>query len=532
PFIPLQFNTDTCRVETYTLRDPVVLEDFFLTHPRWALSPVLTHTNRAFAHALAASITFGLTSIVNSSRTVGKTWIIDAAVNLVPSFCQCVGTVAAAGDIGNVGIANNTTRASDGSLVPLFRHALSVSLDFDSTAPDDLLTNCVPFEISVSRCAILADQEKSIRLDRLTLGIHENTERLLEVDQDDGLCSQNSMFPVEGVAIVAETHFDLRGDGTAIGESDLTEAQVAQRQAKTEEAARLIGCYAFAFNADQLIDLHLIETLFAEVPLAPKSPPAMRRALVDCLINLSDRLDLSPLRIIDSFRRLGLLATKREPKLYYATPVTLMLAAMRSVHRVYNVEETGEIMACMAPVMELESSTADISILAAYMVSPSDKRNWQDILTALQSGPGSPPPSTFYFVSDCFAPLLHSYYPMQDIIAQLEVSHPDTVPTVLRTAVQTECWMAVNNTVANTIEDTGMSGGLRSLRVPCMSLSLLSKDAADVFAASQLLFKTLAYSENLSMVASSGYTKKSSKTRRKAMKMHALQVSTDGESAR
>ncbi|GIQ92538.1 hypothetical protein KIPB_016365, partial [Kipferlia bialata] len=60
----------------------------------------------------------------------------------------------------------------------------------------------------------------------------------------------------------------------------------------------------------------------------------------------------------------------------------------------------------------------------------------------------APPPKTFYFVSDCFSPLLQSSYPLKDIMKELDITHPNTVPSLLRTAVQTECWMAVNNTVA------------------------------------------------------------------------------------
>ncbi|GIQ91566.1 hypothetical protein KIPB_014888, partial [Kipferlia bialata] len=92
---------------------------------------------------------------------------------------------------------------------------------------------------------------------------------------------------------------------------------------------------------------------------------------------------------------------------------------------------------------------------------------------------------------------------------------------------QTECWMAVNNTVAQSVEDFGINSGLRSLRVPTMNMTLLRKDSTDVVVATQLLFKTLQYNETLSVVASSGYTKKSHKMRAHALRTHALHVSKE-----
>ncbi|GIQ90354.1 hypothetical protein KIPB_013119, partial [Kipferlia bialata] len=97
---------------------------------------------------------------------------------------------------------------------------------------------------------------------------------------------------------------------------------------------------------------------------------------------------------------------------------------------------------------------------------------------------------------------------------------------------QTECWMAVNNTVAQSVEDVGVGAGLRNLRVPTMTLTLLSQDVTDTGSASKLLFKTLHYTETLANVASAGYTKRSAKTRNNAMRIHALHQSRDGESSR
>ncbi|GIQ82499.1 hypothetical protein KIPB_003653, partial [Kipferlia bialata] len=443
PFEPLRFNTETCEMETYTLRDPVELEDFFMTHPRWTISPVLTNTNRAFAHSIAACITFGVSSVVNSSRTVGKTWTTTAASNLVPAFCKCEGSVCAPADKGNTAISGSTTRAADGALVPLFNHGVGLLLDFDSTSPADLLADCVPFAMAVSRTAILVDQEKEICLADLNMGSEETQPKeLLSVDQNDSLCSIHGCYRVEGISLTVETHF-------------ATERQTGASLSPDAEAAGLLHSYAFTFNADQLIDYTLVESMFETVPIQQSEPPALRKALVQSLFNLSDKLDLSPLRIVDTFRRQGLLATKRDPKLYFASPQTLLVSALRCVRKVFTASQERDIMECFAPLEEeglpdvVVPMQEESSGLVAAMVTPSDKRQWGDILSALLSGPGAPmPKKSFYFVSDSFSPLLQSTYPLTDILAQLKITHPDSVPSVLRTAVQTECWMAVNNTVA------------------------------------------------------------------------------------
>ncbi|GIQ86350.1 hypothetical protein KIPB_008191, partial [Kipferlia bialata] len=314
-FEPLRFNTETCEMETFTLRDPVELEDFFMTHPRWTLAPVLTNTNRAFAHSIAACMTFGLPSIVNSSRTVGKTWAVMAAINLTPPFCQCTSAVAAANDHECIALSNNTARAADGSLVPLFHHSLAIHIDFESTDPEDLISNCTPFEVACSRCALVSDQSP-IRLDRLVLGEGDSEWRRKSVlvEQDDSFSAQHHHVPVEGVTVLMETHMKLDSDTANDGNG--------------HDAEKILRNYAFTFNCDQLIDYELVSTLFSTIPMPQGYPEKMREAMTQTLFNVADHFNLSPLRIIHSLRKLGLLATRRDPSLFYSTPVSMVAAAL------------------------------------------------------------------------------------------------------------------------------------------------------------------------------------------------------------
>ncbi|GIQ79473.1 hypothetical protein KIPB_000121, partial [Kipferlia bialata] len=93
--------------------------------------------------------------------------------------------------------------------------------------------------------------------------------------------------------------------------------------------------------------------------------------------------------------------------------------------------------------------------------------------------------------------------------------------------VYTECWMAVNNTVAQTAEDIGIGSGLRQLTVPTMTMSFINHDQTEVSKAAKLLFQVLAYNVTLSQIASAGYAKQSRRIRQKAMGQQVLLSSVD-----
>ncbi|GIQ80124.1 hypothetical protein KIPB_000871, partial [Kipferlia bialata] len=502
-FVPLRFNPEEGVLETYTLRDPIVMEDYFMTHPRWNLSPVLTATNRGFVHSLAACMVFGVPGIVNSRRTVGKTWAVNCATNLLPTFCQALGDVALEGRLD--GLSNHITRSDDGSVVPLFQHGLTVSLDDNATSVSELLSHST-FEQLISRSVMAANFSDKADLWRMG-GRPQGT---LPVEQNDALGCAYDAYRLEGVSILAETHLDLSS-------------------ASSDPLVRALPSYAFMFNADQLIDYELVETLFASMPMKPDSPKALRGVLLQVLFNICDFLDMSPLRILDSIKRLGLLATRADPSLYYVDPSTLFVAGMRVGGRIFSDAEKQEAMKAYAPVIQagLTHLLKGPEFILSMTVKPDERRAWSDIITSLQSGPGAPPPKSYYFVSDCAAPLLRNQYPLAEVLSQLDVGHPDVIPTLLRTAVQMECWMAVNNTVAQSVEDMGVSSGLRQLCVPTMTLALLKRDTTDMYTAGQLLFKLLAYNVTLSNVATAGYTKKARSQRQKAQRQSTLDATVD-----
>ncbi|GIQ92637.1 hypothetical protein KIPB_016527, partial [Kipferlia bialata] len=199
-----------------------------------------------------------------------------------------------------------------------------------------------------------------------------------------------------------------------------------------------------------------------------------RPVLLKVLLSICDFMDVSPLRVLDCFKRMGLLATKRDAALYYVDQSTLFVAANAVSGKVLSPEEEEDIQKSFKPIFDagLGSMVKGRHHAVSIVTKPNDKRSWGDLVTAIHSGPGAPTPRSFYFVGDCFAPLLHAQYPLQDVLGFLFNDHPDIVPSLLRTAIQTECWMAVNNTVAQTVEDVGISNELKQLVVPTMTLSL------------------------------------------------------------
>ncbi|GIQ79946.1 hypothetical protein KIPB_000659 [Kipferlia bialata] len=483
-FVPLRYNPAISQLETYTLRDPVELEDFYMTHPRWTMPPVLTSTNRAFAHSMAACMLFGVPGIINSTRTVGKSWAVAAASNLLPSFFRTIGHVALSGVAD--GLSNHITRAADGSLVPLFSHGLAVLLEEDSATAKELLAPST-FRQLVSRRVQVTDTASTADI----YSIRERPVPILPVEQDDGLSSAVTTVRLEGLSMMAETHIDLS-------------------RVETDPSCQLLPSYAIVFNGDQLIDYNLVEGLFSQFPIHPDHPAEFRPVLLKSLMAVCDTMDLSPLRLLESIKRMGLVATKQDPSMYYVTPTTIFVATLRIVDRslpLKTLVALNRILKDQIAEGGFGHVTNERSAILQASVSPTDKRAWSDILTALHSGTGAPPPRTFYFVNDCFAPLLHSMYPLQDILSELHVEHPDIVPTVLKMAVQQECWMAVNNSVARTLDDVGMSSGLKALRVPTLTMSLLDKDVMDVYRTAQLLFKMLAFNTSLSHVVTPGFTR-------------------------
>ncbi|GIQ80052.1 hypothetical protein KIPB_000784 [Kipferlia bialata] len=578
-FEALRFNPDDCQMELYTLRDPVAVDEFFMTHPRWTLPPVLTPTNRAFCHGLAACMTFGVPAVLTSGRRVGKTWAVHAAGNLLPPFCHHLADVSVAGDTHTAGLSNHTTRASDGTLVPVFSHCLCLSLDLDSTshkhthahehrtavtdkererekerdaakadthAAEGLLKDHT-FAMAVSRSVCVADLSVGVG-DGLHYIGRDNAQDMLEVEQDDGLCCSSRRVGLEGISLVCETHFQMVSDDDGETHETMSDSEAttlidtesggsaAEDDGDTgdQAACHILPSYAFVFNADQLVDMAMLQTLFESVPLRPTAPEGLRAALLTALIRLADCLDLSPLAIMDSMRRLGLLATRTADTLYYASPAVLLMATTRCVGEALTPRQRMEAKACFDHFEELGlTHSEDEAYLLKHRVSPTDRRGRTDILSGLMSGPGAPASNSVYRVTDCFSPLLKHQYPLTNVLSDLETTHPDIVPNVLRTAVQTECWLAVNNTVANTVEDVGLTSGLRELVVPTMCLALLDKDTADVYPSAQLLFKTLHCTVNLTHMASSGFQRQSNSIRKAALHTNSLmmQAGSDGPSA-
>ncbi|GIQ83399.1 hypothetical protein KIPB_004713, partial [Kipferlia bialata] len=112
PFGIICYDPEGDTVRSTRLRDPIVPQDFLMTHPRWNLPPSLTDTNRGFAHGIAACLTFGVHCVLNSHECVGKTWVSQCAAMLLPAFVQCVNEIVSA-DHTDMVTAYNRASAQD-----------------------------------------------------------------------------------------------------------------------------------------------------------------------------------------------------------------------------------------------------------------------------------------------------------------------------------------------------------------------------------------------------------------------------------
>ncbi|GIQ80438.1 hypothetical protein KIPB_001238 [Kipferlia bialata] len=506
PFQALRFNPEFREFEVTQLRDPIEVEDHLQTHPRWSLPPCLTDANRAFAHSIAACLTFGVHCVLNSSMAVGKTWVASCARFLLPSCVGTVSEVVSKRDTGfPTGLSMNVaiTPTDQPGLVPLFSHCLAVCVDYEAEEGTDV-TECDLFQSIVSRTASVSAVQRELDISQILL--HPNT-HARQIEQDDHFCVEAQYGTLHSMTLFLESHLS----------ADFYDVKPL----------------AFVMEADLLVDHQLVTALTGACPVAEGIPDTLAVSLPEAVSRICEVVDMSPLTLLGTVRKMGMLATRSDPSLYYLTPALLVVALTKSMCRPCESEQLEEVLSILSELCEdMDAPRFSPSPLSQTLLSaaPTNHRSWSDILSGLQSGTGAPPPKTFFFVSECFGPLLPSKYDMPGVLKGLSVVHPVVVPTVLQSAVEIECWLAVNNTVAESAEDAGIScdrDTLSQLRVPCLSLILPSHDSEDLAQASQVLWKALNYSVDLAQIASSGYKKKARGMRSQALRTQAL-VQTQG----
>ncbi|GIQ81840.1 hypothetical protein KIPB_002869, partial [Kipferlia bialata] len=413
------------------------------------------------------------------------------------------------------------TPMGDG-VMPLFSHVLAICVDYDCTdtghsdyhGHSDNISDNEVFQGIVSGIGGFAAIQHHMDVSRLSMDKPQGG--VMMVEQDDHFCVDSGIGKVYNMSLFMETHMS----------GSLSDVKPV----------------AFVMDASLLLDEEVTYELTKAIPFTEidVDPDTLRGLFAKLVITIAEECSITPLTLIATVKKFGMLATRKHPDMYYLTPTALLVGAMKSMPRTIHSSEFQAIMATMTEVLEmiggqrLMPGKEDFTKCA---VTPTDVSDWSDILSALLSGPGCPPPKTFFFVSDCFSPLLHSTYNLPDMLKQMGQLHPAVTPAVLQCAVEAECWHAVNNTVAESESEMGTEAGglqpaLAQLRVPTITLCLQGQDTQEWVMAAQCFFRSLQYTVSLQHIAASGYKKKAKKIRLNAMKTLAEVQSTDGMSSR